>query len=85
MLRLRPSNSLEAKRHSLLDDPPSSAEALHVFLGWLDRRPSNDAVKSVNRASTTDSVVHPHASSPAHSGWRPADRLSSDVLSEPDR
>jgi acylglycerol lipase len=29
---------VEGGRHSLLDDPPSNAEALHIILGWLDRR-----------------------------------------------
>jgi acylglycerol lipase len=33
-------------RHSLLDDPPSSAEALRAILAWLDRRlPTSDAGK----------------------------------------
>ena len=29
---------VDGGRHSLLDDPPSNAEALHTILGWLDRR-----------------------------------------------
>jgi acylglycerol lipase len=37
---------VDGGRHSLLDDPPSSAEALQIILGWLDRRlPPNDAVE----------------------------------------
>jgi acylglycerol lipase len=28
---------VEGGRHSLLDDPPSNAEALQIILGWLDR------------------------------------------------
>jgi len=37
---------VDGGRHSLLDDPPSNAEALQIILGWLDRRlPKNDAVK----------------------------------------
>jgi acylglycerol lipase len=37
---------VDGGRHSLLDDPPSNAEALQVILGWLDRRlPANDPVK----------------------------------------
>lgn len=36
---------VEGGRHALLDDPPSSAEALRIVLGWLDRRlPKKDAV-----------------------------------------
>jgi acylglycerol lipase len=36
---------VEGGRHSLLDDPPSSAEALRVILDWLDRRlPTTGAV-----------------------------------------
>jgi alpha-beta hydrolase superfamily lysophospholipase len=29
---------VEGGRHSLLDDPPSNAEALQIILGWLHRR-----------------------------------------------
>jgi acylglycerol lipase len=29
---------IDSGRHSLLDDPPSSSEALQTILGWLDRR-----------------------------------------------
>jgi acylglycerol lipase len=37
---------VDGGRHSLLDDPPSNAEALQIILGWLDRRlPRDDAVK----------------------------------------
>ena len=37
---------VDGGRHSLLDDPPSNAEALQIILGWLDRRlPENNAVK----------------------------------------
>jgi acylglycerol lipase len=31
---------VDGGRHSLLDDPPSNAEALQIILGWLDRRVS---------------------------------------------
>ena len=31
---------VEGGRHALLDDPPSSAEALRIILQWLDRRVS---------------------------------------------
>jgi acylglycerol lipase len=37
---------IEGGRHSLLDDPPSDAEALQIVLGWLERRlPKNQTVK----------------------------------------
>ena len=37
---------VEGGRHSLLDDPPSNAEALRIILTWLERRlPGNDAVE----------------------------------------
>ena len=37
---------VDGGRHSLLDDPPSSAEALHIVLAWLDRRlPQSEAVR----------------------------------------
>ena len=36
---------IDGGRHSLLDDPPSNAEALHAILSWLDRRlPKHDVV-----------------------------------------
>jgi alpha-beta hydrolase superfamily lysophospholipase len=36
---------VEGGRHSLLDDPPSNAEALRIILGWLERRlPKDGAV-----------------------------------------
>jgi acylglycerol lipase len=37
---------VDGGRHSLLDDPPSSAQALQIILAWLDRRlPTRDAVR----------------------------------------
>ena len=44
---------VDGGRHSLLDDPPSNAEALQVIVEWLDRRlPKNDA-QTVNLGSAT--------------------------------
>ncbi len=41
---------VEGGRHSLLDDPPGSAEALQIILGWLNRRvPKNDGLEITSR------------------------------------
>jgi alpha-beta hydrolase superfamily lysophospholipase len=48
---------VDGGRHSLLDDPPSNAEALQIVLGWLDRRlPGNDAPEGVQSAGPRASL-----------------------------